>query len=174
MRLYFALLLASAAAPLAAAPAPSNPQIDYPAFRELTVDAEEYRRTRMLSWAEFLEAAGEPDVLILDARSERQFAEGHLLGAVNLPLPEFSEEALAELIGRSDRPILIYCNNNFLNDVRPVMLKSAPLALNISTFIHLMGYGYRNIRELDDVVDFNNPDIPWVTSRDSAPARPAR
>lgn len=176
MRLCLALLLACASAPLAAAPPtePTNPLIDYPGFRGLTADVEDYRRGRMLDWAGFAAAAAEPGVLILDARSERQFAAGHLEGAVNLPLPEFSEEALAELIGDPHRPILIYCNNNFRNDVQPVMLKSVRLALNISTFIHLVGYGYRNVRELDDVVDFNDPAIPWVTNRGPSPARAGR
>jgi hypothetical protein len=162
------LPLALAAPPLAAAP-PENPQIDYPAFRTLTRDVEAYRLTRLVDWDAFVAAAAGPDVLILDARSERQFAAGHLEGAVNLPLPEFSEEALAEIIGRTDRPILIYCNNNFRNDVEPVMLKSGPLALNIPTFIHLVGYGYRNVRELDEVVDFDDADIPWVTNRTPPP-----
>ncbi|MGZ8351374.1 MAG: rhodanese-like domain-containing protein [Allosphingosinicella sp.] len=162
------LPLAFAAASLAAAPR-GNPQIDYPAFRTLTQDVEAYRLTRLLDWDAFVVAAAEPDVLILDARSERQFAAGHLEGAVNLSLPEFSEEALAEIVGRTDRPILIYCNNNFRNDVQPVMLKSGPLALNIPTFIHLVGYGYRNVRELDAVVDFDDPAIPWVTHRTPTP-----
>jgi hypothetical protein len=49
---------------------------------------------------------------------------GHMEGAVSLPLPEFSDERLAEVVGRADRPILIYCNNNFRDDRPPVMLKS--------------------------------------------------
>lgn len=103
-------------------------------------------------------------MLILDARSAEQFAAGHIRGAVNLPLPEFSDERLAEVIGRPDRPILIYCNNNFRNDRPPVMLKSGRLALNLSTFTHLYGYGYRNVRELNDVMDFDDPKVRWVTS----------
>jgi phage shock protein E len=162
------LPLACAAAPLSAAP-PRNHQINYSGFRELADDVEAYRETRLIDWDQFVAAAAEPDVLILDARSERQFAAGHLQGAVNLPLPEFSEEALAEIIGRADRPILIYCNNNFSNDRPPVMLKSGRLALNIPTFIHLVGYGYRNVRELDQVVDFNDPNIPWVTNEAGRP-----
>lgn len=55
---------------------------------------------------------------------------------MNVPLPEFSER-LAEVIGQTDRPILIYCNNNFRNDRPPVILKSGRLALNLSTFTHL-------------------------------------
>ena len=103
-------------------------------------------------------------MLILDARSAEQFAAGHIKGAVNVPLPEFSDERLAEVIGRADRPILIYCNNNFRNDRPPVMLKSVRLALNLSTFTHLYGYGYRNIRELNDVMEIDDPKVRWVTS----------
>ena len=62
-----------------------------------------------------------------------------------------------------DRPILIYCNNNFSNHQSPVPLKRAALALNIQTFINLVGYGYPNVRELADVVDFNDPKVEWVT-----------
>ena len=110
-----------AAPPLSAAP-PRNPQIDYTGFQRLTGNVRDYRETRLIDWPTFLSAATDPDVLILDARSERQFAAGHIAGAVNVPLPEFSAERLAEVIGRPDRPILIYCNNNFRNDRPPVML----------------------------------------------------
>lgn len=40
--------------------------------------------------------------------------------------------------------------------------KAAELALNIQTFINLVGYGYPNVLELNDVVDFNEPRIGWV------------
>ena len=42
------------------------------------------------------------------------------------------------------------------------MLKSVQLALNIQTFINLYGYGYRNVRELNAVIDFNDPAVRWV------------
>jgi len=176
MRLVPLLLLACASSPLAAQTrsAPTNPQIDYAGYRQLAIDVETYRAGRMLGWDEFVAAAAEPGVLILDARSERQFAAGHLEGAVNLPLPEFSVEALAELIGEQDRQILIYCNNNFSDDRPPVMLKSGRLALNLSTFVHLVGYGYRNVRELDDVIGMDDPSIPWVSAEGSARARAGR
>lgn len=66
------------------------------------------------------------------------------------------------MIGKdADRPILIYCNNDFRNNARPVVTKALPLALNIPTFIHLVGYGHRNIRELGEAVDMNDPAIAW-------------
>ena len=180
LRSVLAFTLASAVASLAAPPvhaaakpaaaAPAVPQINFSEFRRLTADVEPYRQTRLIDWPAFLAAATDPDVLILDARSERQFAAGHIAGAVNVPLPEFSVERLAEVIGRQDRPILIYCNNNFINDRPPVMSKAGPVALNIPTFIHLVAYGYRNIRELDGLIDLEDPRIPWVTSAEEAQA----
>jgi hypothetical protein len=162
--------LLAALALAAADPAPAkavanpalNPQIDYAGYRALIEEVQPYRRARLIDWNAFAAAAAEPDVLILDARSAEQFAAGHIKGAVNVPLPEFSDERLAEVIGRADRPILIYCNNNFRDDRPPVMLKSGRLALNLSTFTHLYGYGYRNIRELNDVMDMDDPKVRWV------------
>ncbi|HYD36206.1 MAG TPA: rhodanese-like domain-containing protein [Allosphingosinicella sp.] len=149
-------------AALLAAAAPANPQIDYPGFRDLTVGVEEYRRGRLVGWDDFAAAAGQPDTLILDARSASAYARGHIEGAVNLPFTDFTAESLAEVIGDPDRPILIYCNNNFSNDEPPVQLKSVRLALNIQTFVNLVGYGYRNVRELNEVIDFNDPKVRWV------------
>ena len=169
LRPLIAVTLASALASLAAPPAHAGPpEINYSDFRRLAVEIEPYRLTRLIDWPAFLAAATDPDVLILDARSERQFAAGHIAGAVNVPLPEFSVDRLAEVIGRQDRPILIYCNNNFINNRPPVISKAGPVALNIPTFIHLVAYGYRNIHELDDRIDMNDPRIPWVTSAEEA------
>ena len=155
--------LALAAAPVAPQPALLNPQMDYDGYRALIDEVRPYRLSRLIDWDAFVAASREPGVLLLDARSAEQFAAGHIRGAVNLPLPEFSEERLAEVIGRFDRPILIYCNNNFRNDRPPVALKSGRLALNLSTFTHLYGYGYRNLRELNDVLDIDDPRVRWVS-----------
>ena len=161
------LLCAAAPAPGPAAPR-ANPQIDFAGYRRLAGDVETYRRVRLISWPEFARAAHDPNVLVLDARSESAFRAGHIAGAVNLPLPDFTAERLAQVIGSPDRPILIYCNNNFRNDEPPVVRKRRELALNIQTFINLVGYGYRNVRELAEVVDFNDPKVRWVTSTELA------
>ena len=171
------LLLAVTALPAAAQPTRSavqpplllNPQMDFEGYRALIEEVRPYRLARLIDWDTFARAARQPNVLLLDARSERQFAEGHIRGAVNVPLTEFSVELLAEVIGPNrNRPILIYCNNNFRDDRPPVILKTGRLALNLSTFTHLYGYGYRNIRELNDVMNLSDPRIRWVRSRPPA------
>ena len=70
---------------------------------------------------------------------------------------------LSEVIGSKQRRILIYCNNNFTDNVAPVMLKSAPLALNVPTFINLYGYGYENIYELSGEYSIEDPKVGWVS-----------
>jgi phage shock protein E len=160
--LFAALLLLGSAAGLAQ---PANPQIDYAGFQQLTRNVSTYRESRLLSWIEFQSAARQKGALVLDARSADAYAAGHIRGAVNLPFTDFTADSLARVIGKRDRPILIYCNNNFSNNRAPVMMKVAQLALNIQTFINLVGYGYPNVRELGEVIDFNDPKVAWVTGR---------
>ena len=160
MRHILLLVVALTATP---ALAQANPQIDYPAFQALTASVAPQRATRLLAFDAFKAEAARPGTLLLDARSKDAFARGHIAGAVNLPLTDFTAESLAAVIGTNpNRSILIYCNNNFSNHRAPVPLKSAALALNIQTFINLVGYGYPNVYELADVVDFNDPHVEWV------------
>lgn len=152
-------LLLTGAAP--ANQARSNPQIDFAGFLALSEDVGSYREGRLLSLAEFKGKAAEPGALILDARSADAFRAGHIKGAINLPLTDFTADSLAAAIGDPNRPVLIYCNNNFSNDEPPVPMKALRLALNIQTFVNLVGYGYRNVYELDEVVDFRDPQVGW-------------
>jgi hypothetical protein len=158
--------LALLAAPVTAqARALANPQVDYPAFAALTGKLAKVRQTHRLSWPEFAERARAGGAVLLDARSADAFARGHLKGAVNLPFTDFTDEALRGVLGSNPhRPIYIYCNNNFRDHRDPVMLKRAPMALNIPTFINLHGYGYRNVWELADVIGTGDPGVEWVTA----------
>lgn len=143
---------------------PTNPLIDFGGFSNLTLEVAPYRSARLVNLQDFKARAERSESLILDARSEEASKEGHITGAVNLPLPDFTADRLADVIGTNlDREILIYCNNNFTNNRRPVVTKRIELALNIQTFINLYGYGYRNIYELGEAVDMDLPEVGWVT-----------
>ena len=160
--LAFAPALAVVLAPAAYAQN-TNPQIDYDGFVALTNELGAVRAAHQLPLDEFLRQARAEGAILLDTRSAAAFAEGHLEGAVNLPFSDFTEVKLAKVLGQDrTRPIYIYCNNNFSDDVAPVVSKRAPLALNIPTFINLHGYGYTNVWELADVVA--TADVPWVAS----------
>lgn len=160
MPMLLALLLAAAPA-TAMAQLPSA-QVDFDGFQQLTKDVSDDRQARLVGWEDFAARARQPGAILLDARSADAFAAGHIRGAVNLPLTDFTAASLASVIGDTNRPIFIYCNNNFVNDRAPVALKARPLALNIQTFINLVGYGYRNVYELRDAIDLENPRVGWV------------
>lgn len=141
-----------------------NAQINYSGFRGLTNEVEGHRDDRLVSLAAFQSMAREPNTIILDARSAEAYAEGHIEGAINLPFTDFTDASLRQALRDPNVRILIYCNNNFSNNAAPVILKRVELALNIQTFINLYGYGYRNVYELEEVVDFNDPAVRWVTN----------
>jgi phage shock protein E len=163
--LILALAASTLALPAHAAETAENPQIDYPGFVELAGKVAEYRETRRLPWDEFAARALADGAILLDARSETAFAQGHIDGAINLPLPDFTAERLAEVLGEDrSRPVYIYCNNNFADDRPPVVVKKVQLALNIPTFINLYGYGYENVWELGEVIRTDGPGVDWVGS----------
>ena len=156
-------LLLIAAPVRAADAAPVNPQIDYAGFGKLVRQLEPVREAHRLPLDEFLHRARADGALLLAARAESAFARGHIRGAINLPFSDFTDEALARVIGgRADRPIYIYCNNNFSDNRDPVVTKRVVLALNIPTFVNLHGYGYANVWELADVVSTAALGEDWV------------
>jgi phage shock protein E len=144
-------------------PGRDSPEADYDAFMALATEVKPYRAERLISIADFNERKAKAGALILDARSAWAFKEGHIKGAVNLPLSDFDAKSLAKIVGSNpDREILIYCNNNFNDDVRPVILKTRRTVLTIPTFIGLYAYGYKNIWELKGALDLNAPEVDWV------------
>jgi rhodanese-related sulfurtransferase len=149
----------------------ANPQFDYAGFSRLVEELGPVREAHRLPWADFAALARAEGAILLDARTPSAFQRGHLRGAVNLPFTDFSAESLRELLGSDTaRPIFIYCNNNFRDHRPPVILKSAPLALNIPTFVNLHGYGYTNVWELADLIGTTDPGVEWVSSDAPDPA----
>ncbi len=158
------LLFALAVAAVAPAPTVMTTarQIDYGGFEQLARDVRPVRAKRLIALDRFKAMAKSSNAVILDARSAEAFAQGHITGAINLPLTDFTAEALAAALPDRSRPVLIYCNNNFSNNKRPVRMKAPPVSLNIQTFINLTAYGYRNVYELGQVIDFDDPKVGWV------------
>ncbi|HRX74062.1 MAG: rhodanese-like domain-containing protein [Hyphomonas sp.] len=138
--------------------------IDYDGFLGISEEVAAYRQLHLVSLVEFNEMKDDPQTIILDTRSPDAFAMGHIEGAINVNFSDFTDEKLAKAIPSKDTRILIYCNNNFEDNVAPVMLKAAPLALNVPTFINLYGYGYRNVFELKGMHSIADPEIRWVSS----------
>jgi hypothetical protein len=144
------LLVASAAH---AQPAPANELIDFDGFARNVSSVAALREARRVSEDEFLRMAAEPGTVVLDARSERLYRLRHVKGAVNLSFPDFTSETLARVIPSKATRVLIYCNNNFVGAPESMPTKVISSALNLSTFVSLHAYGYRNVYELGPAVN---------------------
>ena len=72
--------------------------------------ASEDNQSDRISLQTLKEKFEQPGVIILDARSPDEFAEGHIPGAKNLPYYEFAEKASVVLKETPfDREIIAYC-----------------------------------------------------------------
>lgn len=141
--------------------APLNPLIDYGAFAANVAAVAPLRESRLVTEEQFMRMAREPGTLVLDARSERMYARRHVKGAINLSFPEFTVATLARVIPSKTTRVLIYCNNNFIGAPESLEMKDGGSALNVSTFVSLHAYGYRNVYELGPSIDFKTTRLTF-------------
>lgn len=164
-------------------------KVSFEDFKGLVAEVEKHRATRLVDLNTFLKMSRDPGVLILDSRSAFRFERIHIKGAKHLAFTDFTQESLAKVIPAFETKILIYCNNNFdgnqvdfaskialplpkprsaeatqfASQAKPIMM-----ALNIPTYINLYGYGYRNVYELNELVNVKDPRIAFEGSIVSA------
>ena len=144
---------------------PANPAIDMQGYLDVSAQAARHRQTRRLTEEQFINMSATPGIVILDARSKQKFDQLHVKGAVNLSFPDITIDSLAQAIPDKNTPILIYCNNNFSNAEEAFPAKMVSAALNISTYIALYNYGYRNVYELGPLVDIKESRLEFEASR---------
>jgi len=139
----------------------ANPAIDMDGYLRISREAAQHRETRRVSEPEFIRMSRQPGTVVLDARSREKFAELHVKGAINLPFPDIAIESLNTTIPDRNTRILIYCNNNFANAEGPFPAKIARASLNLSTYIALYSYGYRNVYELGPLIDLKDSRLEF-------------
>lgn len=160
-------------------------KVSFDDFKNLVAAVEEHRSSRLIDLDTFLRMSSEPGVMILDTRSKFRYERIHVKGAKHLNFSDFTQANLQGVIPSIETTILIYCNNNFegnqtdfatkmvtletlrgLETARQFAAQERPLmmALNVPTYINLFGYGYRNVYELNELVDVDDPRITFEGS----------
>jgi len=147
-----------------------NPAIDMSGYLAISSQAARHRDERRLSEAEFLRMSREPGTIVLDARSRDRYDDLHVAGAVNLSFSDIAVDSLRKTIPDTATRILIYCNNNFRNADGPFPSKLPSASLNLSTYIALYTYGYRNVYELGPQVDLGQSLLPFESTAAGARA----
>jgi len=146
----------------------ANPAIDIAGYLRVSRQALDYRESHRLSEGEFIRMSRELGTVVLDARSRQKYDELHIRGAFNLSFPDIATGSLQESLPDKDARILICCNNNFRNAEEPFPSKLPSASLNISTYIALYDYGYRNVYELGPQLDI---DASALEFESTPPAR---
>ena len=80
----------------------------------------------------------EKDYIIIDARTEEEFAEGHIEGAILIPEYEIAQRAEKELPDK-DALILVYCRSG----------RRSKIASE-----ELVRLGYTNVKEFGGIIDW--------------------
>ncbi|MDB3906460.1 rhodanese-like domain-containing protein [Crocinitomicaceae bacterium] len=165
---------------------PDESYVDFDRFLALANEVRDHREERMISMQEFNEMTSEKNTIILDTRSKAMYDAKHIKGAIHLCFSDFTQLNLARIIPDTNTRILIYCNNNILDDelffptkslspieMEEIRLRSLPngpkefpltMALNVPTYINLYGYGYKNVYELADLVSTRSSEIEFEGS----------
>ena len=78
------------------------------------------------------------EFVLLDARSEEEFSEGHIPGAIVIPHEEISERAENEILEK-DVPIFVYCRSG----------RRSKIAAE-----ELVSLGYSEIYEFGGIIDW--------------------
>ena len=141
-----------------------NPSIDMKGYLSIAAAAADHREKRRLTEEDFIKMSKGAGVIVLDARSKQKYDELHIKGAVNLSFPDITVESLARTLPDKNATILIYCNNNFVNAEEAFPRKMASASLNLSTYISLYTYGYRNVYELGPLLDVKATKLDLVGS----------
>jgi hypothetical protein len=139
----------------------NNPAIDMKGYLAVAAEAAQHRESRRLTEDEFIRMSREPGTIVLDARSAAKYNELHIKGAINLSFPDITVDSLNATLPDKNARILIYCNNNFVGEEKAFPTKMMTASLNLSTYIALYTYGYRNVYELGRLLDIQTTKLEF-------------
>ena len=90
-----------------------------------------------IGYSELLNMVKKYSAMVIDVRSEQEYAEGHFNGAINIPLYNIKEK-ISDYVSDKNQVIVVYCSAG----IRSVKAKSILNSLGYSNVYNLV-QGYR-------------------------------
>lgn len=114
------------------------------------VSFEEYKNTvskidwkdRTITFEQFQKDCQKPGVSVLDLRSEAEYKQGHIKGALHMGA-DIKEEKLKQLVPDKNCKIIVYCSNTFFPSRR--------ISLNNVCLPQIIALGYANVFVLEEI-----------------------
>ena len=118
-----------------------NQEMTIPSPAESQVQEMKYEQISQSEAKQLMDT--EEDYIILDVRTEEEFVEGHIDGAILIPDYEIAEKAESVLKDK-DKLILVYCRSG----------RRSKLAAE-----ELANLGYSNVKEFGGIIDWKHGNI---------------
>jgi len=61
--------------------------------------------------------AANKEIVLLDVRTQEEFVDGRIAGAVLLPYDQITAESAARVIGAKDRTVIVYCRSGRRSEI---------------------------------------------------------
>jgi hypothetical protein len=121
-----------------------------PALAVDPVSFDEYKNTvskidwkkRVIPFDQFQQDCQKPGVIILDLRSEAEYKQGHIRGAL-LMGADIKEDKLKQLVPDKKTKIIVYCTNTFFPTRR--------ISLNNVCLPQMIALGYPNVFVIEEI-----------------------
>ena len=107
-----------------------------------------------------IELAEKPDLLLVDVRTPDEFVDGHLAGAVNVPLNELT--AHLDMMPDQDQEIVVYCGSGHRSAMAMVILNLLGYENTRSLLGGVQAWGAADLPVTTDVTEYEGGAAPEV------------
>lgn len=99
-------------------------------------------KEQVITFEQFKKDREKANVVVLDLRSETEYKQGHIKGAL-LMGPDIKEEKLKQLVPDKKSEIIVYCTNTFFPTRR--------ISLNNVCLPQIVALGYPNVFVIEEI-----------------------
>ena len=81
-----------------------------------------FAKVHLISPAEAQDIMVDGDPIVLDVRTPKEYASGHIEGAINLPLDDLNDHTAKAALPNKNREVVVYCKSGVRSSIACGML----------------------------------------------------